>query len=159
MKLELSVAALERLLGGNTEIEVALRHQIVETFAKKHLYALINSAAFKAVNEDWMTKVQEQLTAVITSLQAERAVDPEGHASYAFQSFSWNLRPLIETMVLKIIREEVQKVINYQKSYVQTDIERAVKHAMQQNVKKLVEEGIQKRLKAAQDVTESNGGV
>lgn len=40
MKLVLTVPALERLIGGDTEVEVELRKSIVQEFAKRHLTAV-----------------------------------------------------------------------------------------------------------------------
>jgi len=40
MIVQLNLPALERLIGGDTQIEVELRHQIVEEFARKRLKAL-----------------------------------------------------------------------------------------------------------------------
>lgn len=40
MKLVLTVPALERLIGGDTEVEVELRKSIVQEFSKRHLTAV-----------------------------------------------------------------------------------------------------------------------
>lgn len=47
MKMQLDAAALERLLGGQTEIEVELRSAVVQAFAKQHLKAVASSDAFE----------------------------------------------------------------------------------------------------------------
>ncbi len=47
IRLDLDVPALERLIGGDTEIEISLRRGIVEEFAKRHLIAVVKDEAFK----------------------------------------------------------------------------------------------------------------
>ena len=51
-----SLDALERLIGGDTEVEIEIRNSIVQEFVKKHLKALVNhslvvEAVGKAMNE------------------------------------------------------------------------------------------------------------
>jgi hypothetical protein len=47
-----SVEALERLIGGSTEIEIELRQSVVENFMKKHINAIANSKVSAAVTRD-----------------------------------------------------------------------------------------------------------
>ena len=42
-RLSVNLPALERLIGGDSEMEIQLRHQIVEAFATKYLKALVNT--------------------------------------------------------------------------------------------------------------------
>lgn len=52
MKLELNGPALERLIGGDTEVELHLRKQIVHNFAKKHLKVVAEQEAYRAALEE-----------------------------------------------------------------------------------------------------------
>lgn len=47
--IRLDVPALERLIGGDSEVEVQLRHGIVEAFAKRHLVAVLKDKAFAEI--------------------------------------------------------------------------------------------------------------
>lgn len=47
LRLHLNAAALERLLGGDAEVEIRLRHQIVNEFARKHLKVIADSEAVR----------------------------------------------------------------------------------------------------------------
>jgi hypothetical protein len=50
MKLQInSLEALERLIGGDTEVELEIRNNIVQDFAKKHLKALVNEGSIQRV--------------------------------------------------------------------------------------------------------------
>ncbi len=53
MHVSLTLPALERLIGGETEIEVHLRQQIVEKFAERHLKSIVNREAWKAAYTQW----------------------------------------------------------------------------------------------------------
>jgi len=52
-----SVEALERLIGGNTEIEIELRQSVVENFMKKHINAIANSKVSAAVTKDVLAEL------------------------------------------------------------------------------------------------------
>lgn len=52
IKIQLTLPALERLLGGDSALEIELRHQVASQFADKHLKPLINSPELRqAVND------------------------------------------------------------------------------------------------------------
>ena len=54
-----SKAALERLLGGDSKLEVALRHSVASVFAKQHLEAITRQA---------LTTEREQMSARVAEL-------------------------------------------------------------------------------------------
>lgn len=45
MKIQLDIKALERLIGGDSEIEVEVRQQIADAFAKRYLKSLLTTDA------------------------------------------------------------------------------------------------------------------
>lgn len=51
LRVSLTLPALERLLGGDTQLEFDLRQQVVANFAKKHLKAVAGDPAFASVIE------------------------------------------------------------------------------------------------------------
>ena len=48
VKIQLNLAALERLIGGSSEAEVELRQSVVENFTHRHLKALANEKLVQA---------------------------------------------------------------------------------------------------------------
>lgn len=62
VKLHLDLPALERLIGGDTEIEIAVREGIVQSFAKRHLKAVVNTG----VLEPYLKRIE---AAVLTELE------------------------------------------------------------------------------------------
>lgn len=55
--IQLNLPALERLIGGDSEIELELRHQVVENFAKQHLKPLINDKFIAQIRKE----IEEQI--------------------------------------------------------------------------------------------------
>lgn len=51
MKLYLSVDALERLMGGDSEAEIRVRNSVVQEFARRHLKAVANSEAMRLAEQ------------------------------------------------------------------------------------------------------------
>lgn len=53
MKIQInSLAALERLIGGDTEVEIEVRDSIVQNFSKKHLKTVAQALIESGINED-----------------------------------------------------------------------------------------------------------
>lgn len=65
MRVELTTKALDRLIGGETEIEVHLRHQVLEQFARARLKALCN--------DETMSKLHAELAAAVGAEVAKAA--------------------------------------------------------------------------------------
>lgn len=57
MKLTLNTESLERLIGGDTQIEFEIRQQIADEFAKRHLKSLINTEAMKSIESELMANL------------------------------------------------------------------------------------------------------
>ena len=68
MKLQInSLAALERLIGGDTEVELEIRNSIVQEFAKKHLKAIVNEGSIQKVAHALDEMLSSQAEAIITA--------------------------------------------------------------------------------------------
>lgn len=62
MKIQLnSLEALERLIGGDSEVEIEIRNSIVQEFTKKHLKALVNEILAKEVIQEAARQAKNQL--------------------------------------------------------------------------------------------------
>jgi hypothetical protein len=58
-----SLEALERLIGGDNEVEVELRGSVVQEFAKKHL---------KCIAQEYLGKIEGDITETIKEVAEER---------------------------------------------------------------------------------------
>jgi hypothetical protein len=56
-----SLEALERLLGGDSQLEIDLRHSVVEAFARKHLKALTTLDAVSSAARQLRSEFEAQL--------------------------------------------------------------------------------------------------
>lgn len=56
-----SLEALERLIGGDSKVEIELRNSVVQKFAEKHLKPLANSDAFDDVKRHIIIEAEDLL--------------------------------------------------------------------------------------------------
>ena len=64
MKVQInSLAALERLIGGDTEVEIEIRNNIVQEFTKKHLKSIADSPNIQSIKND----LAQQAVNVVTN--------------------------------------------------------------------------------------------
>ena len=148
MRLELNLPALERLIGGDTELELHLRQQIVQEFAKRHLKAVAEKATYEAAVE----AAKQYINAV-----AKEAFDVEHLAtSHLWPTVGYRLRSLIENLVKesaqKIVDEALAKFIQHQSHYWRGEVRKAVEQEMERQIEKEIADGIRKRLEAAKAI-------
>ncbi len=61
MKIQIaSLAALERLIGGDATIEIEIRQSVAENFAKKHLKSISHNELTSACNRDALKMLGEE---------------------------------------------------------------------------------------------------
>lgn len=148
MKIELNLPALERLIGGDTEIEVALRRQIVEEFAKRHLKEVAEKATYSAALE---------ATKLYVDAVAKEVFDVENlTVNHLWPTVGYRFKSMIETLVKELAQKyvdaELLKTIEYQKRYWSKEVRVAVENAVAKDIDKVVQEEVQRRLKAAAEI-------
>lgn len=99
--------ALVRLIGGNTEAEIAIREGIVQTFARTHLKAVANSQAFQPQLEKVVSAVTEEFRKMLPMVMAERCSPLNGYKD------RWELVGENPTVIKfkEILHEEGKKVL------------------------------------------------
>jgi hypothetical protein len=147
MIFQLDLPAIERLIGGDTEVEVRIRKQIVEEFARRHLKAIAETASYEAAIQaakDYVNQAAKE-TFGIENLVTSHLWPTAGH----------RLKAMVESMVKeqaqKAVDEALLKTIEYQKRYWSKEINDAVRKANDKEIEKLVEAEIQRRLTAAKE--------
>lgn len=63
--IRLDVPALERLIGGDSEVEVELRKGVVAEFARRHLTAVLKDESFQKFLRDEATLIHTGLDAIV----------------------------------------------------------------------------------------------
>lgn len=148
MRLELTLPALERLIAGDSELELNLRKQIVQEFAKRHLKEVAESATYEAALTATKQYVNE---AAKEAFGIENLV-----TSHLWPTIGCRLKSMIESLVKesaqKIVDEVMAKTIENQKLYWSRELRVAVTQAMNRQIEKEIEEGIRKRLEAAKNL-------
>lgn len=152
MRLELNLPAIERLIGGDTELELHLRQQIVQEFAKRHLKEVAEKATYEAAIE---------ATKQFVNGAAREAFDIENlTVNHLWPTVGYRLKAMIESLVKehaqKAVDEALLKIIEHQSRYWSEEIKRAVKKVVDRQIEKEIEEGIRKRLEAAAKATKDD---
>ncbi len=88
-----SLDALERLIGGDTELEFEIRRNVVEDFAKKHLRSLVDTELMKATENSIKTNMRDNCLTRVSS----------------YTSDGYKLNSEFE----KIVRERISTEANY----------------------------------------------
>lgn len=149
MHVSLTLPALERLIGGETEIEVHLRQQIVEKFAEKHLKAIVNREAWKAAYTQWQAELEAAVSKILKEYIAEQQTKDPGIPG---TSSGYRLQHAIEQAADKAVERAVQRVVDSQKRYMEGIVQRSVDRAMEAEIKKRIDEGVAAKLQAMQEL-------
>jgi len=80
MKIQInSLAALERLIGGDNDVEIEIRKSVVENFMKKHINAIANSK----VTEGIKTEIMNTLVTNPTGYRSDVTLTPKAKELFA----------------------------------------------------------------------------
>lgn len=153
MKLSLNLPAVERLLAGESELEVELREQIAEQFADKHIKSLFNSARFQTVIERIENVVREE---------ARKTFEPAiGRFEYytTTATLSPAFRAKLDKSMSEILDKEVNRIVGSAFEKFRTSLEdrekywadyadRAIKEKIDKTIELRVSEGVAARLAA-----------
>lgn len=135
MKLSISVEALNRLIGGDSEIELQLRQQVVENFAKKHLKALIDDSLIKRMSGQFYSYIHERSECIkkdlVNSLNSE---------------LSKTLEQDINTFIMNKSKSIIDNFIHTYLQDIQEHIKRHVQSVLPSQIEKVVFNEIQNRL-------------
>lgn len=116
MKIQInSLAALERLIGGDNELEIDIRKSIVEQFTKAHLRTLLNTDVVKVQMANMADKeVKSMVSQVIKASveakwsRAEKLI--EKYVEDAAEMISDNIsRSIIEKRIEKLVDERLKE--------------------------------------------------
>lgn len=117
MKLLLDLPALERLLGGDSKVELELRQGVVETFARKHLKAIAKSEALQPYLEQTKEAVVEAVKQEIPLVRESYRQDYRHRHRWVFdekQEFGQELveavRHHAKKLALEVVKDRVGDV-------------------------------------------------
>lgn len=150
-----SLEALEKLIGGDTQVEIDIRNNIVQAFAEKHLKALAGSQqinnAIVAVRASVENEVQAELKRLFGEYQNKWRQDirlDDKVKTIIKEAVSSEIRLLVSSHLKEImatpdwIKDNIEKYVktlstNIFQSEIQTKISNTVKFAIDEQVSKL----------------------
>lgn len=138
MKIQInSLEVIERLIGGDSKLEIDIRNSIVQSFSKKYLKPLVNDMSGNKLKEIIQLAINDELyerKSYSLSLKPEYAEKLRQEAKY-----------LVEVELVKVINEEFKKQMD--KDYLNRLIERQVAHVTKEYIKQGVLDHIKNSLK------------
>lgn len=154
IKLDLDIPALERLIGGDSEVEVNLRRGIVEEFARRHLSSVLkdeNFQRFLAVEaKAAKTALDETIGAHIGVRKSAGTYDerfvsftPQFHAAIQVEAEK-RYKALIEETAVKVYEEKVAPKLD---GWVDRVFVSHVSDAVRKHVEKVTEDMIRAQVK------------
>ena len=146
MKLQInSLAAIERLIGGESEVELDIRNNIVEAFAKKHLKPVLNSPVFQRVVVDIQSQYDQAMISQVGNItnfgrwDQKVVLKPE-----LLETLRTTARAAANAAIQEQIDNGVKAAVAiFTPAYIQNQIEKRVTEV----VAKQISEGVDARLK------------
>lgn len=144
MKIQInSKEALERLIGDDKEMEIAIKNTIIDRFAKQYLKSVANSEI-----------VRELKVAVLAEVEAEVARHVERLPTYGISCFKarTELKEAIKNAAKEALRDLVKETIEEQMSDVEKEVKQLLGYKLdiicdkvsEQNIDRLVQRKLRK---------------
>ena len=102
-RIELDSKALASIIGGDSEVELHLRKQIVCEFTRQHLVKLVKDEAFKAVADEISSTVKDILKSEYGV--GNKIIFPDNSINEA----QLHIRDRIRALISEIVKEEIEK--------------------------------------------------
>lgn len=103
IRIELDAKAVKELIGGDSEVELHLRKQIVCEFTRQHLVKLVKDETFRRVANEISSQVRE-------ILKNEYGIGTAAKLNtLAFDESIYSVRCQVRDMIQNIVQEELEK--------------------------------------------------
>jgi hypothetical protein len=105
-----NLEALERLIGGDTEVEVEVRNCVVQKFAEKHLKPLTNAPEVKKAIGSIVDHIREQITEKVS---ADIATFKTGWTGYINEiKLKPEIKSEIDSQVKNIVDDRIRNTVD-----------------------------------------------
>jgi len=139
VKVNLTLAALERLIGGDSAMEVELRNQVAINFAKKYLQGQLDTAVRVEVLR--LETIVKELTEVAVRRHMSNRVGVLTKGQYVLTERTHDIiTRAIDTMLPELISEAVREHVTPERITEIANTE--VLHHMRNQVRKQIEEAM-----------------
>ena len=145
MKIQInSLEALERLIGGDNQMEFEIRRSIVDDFTKKHLKSLLDEELIETLVREHKKEIENVL------MDKKIFQDPYYRTQTVLKDEYLNLiKKEVEKQVSNSIRTTIEEIIN--KNNIKEELETLVKEKSNYIKTIWTEENIQYRINKAAD--------
>lgn len=127
MKIQINnLAALERLIGGDTELEIEVRNSVVQAFAKKHLKSVADSLVE---------------TGVVRAIQEELKKEVFKTISYSSTVINPKYEALLNSKIDFLIKDKLQEFADKKLSD-EKRLEDQLQARLNQRLEKMVKEAV-----------------
>lgn len=144
MKIQInSLEALERLIGGDSELEIEIRNSIVQEFAKKHLKCLAQTEVIATAVTDAKT--------IFTDFAKSEVTRQIGEVKRHWGTLSYNLEKDVINAIKDAVSRELRVTIaehveSLAKKHVEgLDIEKFINKKIDTTIQEKIESGVRKR--------------
>jgi hypothetical protein len=152
-----SLEALERLIGNDTQLEIEVRNNIVQEFAKKHLKALVNDSVFQNTINACKKELQSEVDLKVAEKIGE--VKKNSWGEVTGMTLRKDIRDQIGTVVREKVDGQIAEAVEGGIKLWETDtksIEMVVEKKFNAQIERFIDSEVQSRLKS---VIEKINGV
>lgn len=133
MKIQINnLEALERLIGGDTQLEMDIRQNIVEAFTKKHLKSLANSEVIKQSSKI----IQDEIEKVFQNSSRYGQVISDKYKEILSNYIKQEIQKFVNLEIRKVVDEVVsnevtEEIIQYKiESFLNAHIKNVIRQEM-----------------------------
>lgn len=149
---QLDVPALERLLGGDTEVEVKLRQGVVEEFAKRHLVKVLKDESFAKFLAAEKKVIEARLEAALHEHIGQIKTEPGGFLGrdkitvYLQREMKDAIEIEAEKRVAEVVKKTVDEIWARREPQITREVYRLLSEKTDRLTEALVKDLVQQRL-------------
>jgi hypothetical protein len=148
--VELDLAAVEKLLGGSSELEIKLRNGVVTHFVQGHLKSLLPSVVQEEIRGSIVAAIRAQSASIIEGYFDE--TDYERRLTLSQKALQLVKTAVADAGGIKYVEDAIAKAVkervNEQMAILERTVLPMVERAVSVGTKRIIDEAVAKRLAA-----------
>lgn len=143
-----SLAALERLIGGDNTLEIEIRQSIVTEFTKKHLKGLVDSHIIQTASNELRASIDREITKQISATIGDYQQSGfSGRKFYLNNDIKETIKNQLQIALNKILDEAIKEYM----PGVEKQIEEAFVKVMDDRIYRIVRKKVDAHLEKIKD--------
>lgn len=149
MKIQInSLEALERLIGGDNELEIEIRNSVTENFAKKHMRSVVNTDLIQKLQTALTSSIQDDLLETVGSSYIKNYKLTPKAKEYLDERIGYSVESALSKLVEAKIGsldtlKKIDDLLDKQSKYVEQQLTDAI---LEKRLDKMVDNKIKERL-------------